>query len=129
MLPGKSLGLSDINGAWAMLPAPATRNAADWRQTDTVDVDETVRATEAMIAAGIDGLMTLGTLGECCTMTREERRTYMAAAIEAVGGRVPFIAGATSLGTRETIDMAREATDMGANGVLLGAPMPWNATA
>lgn len=119
----KLLTLDDITGAWAMLPAPAKPNASDWRETDTIDLDETVRATEAFVASGINGLMALGTLGECCTTTREERRTFMAAAIETINGRVPFIAGASSLGTRETIDMAREATDMGANGVLLGLPM------
>ena len=119
----KVLTLDEITGAWAMLPSPATPSGWDWRDTDTVDADETARATEAMIAAGIDGIMGMGTLGECCTMTRAERRKYMSAVIDTTAGRIPFIAGATSLGTRETIDMAREATDMGANGVLLGLPM------
>ncbi|AIT82152.1 dihydrodipicolinate synthase family protein [Novosphingobium pentaromativorans] len=117
------LTIDEITGAWAMLPSPATPNGWDWRETDTVDVDEVARATEAMISSGIDGLMGMGTLGECCTMTREERRKFMSTAIDTAAGRVPFIAGATSLGTRDTIEMAREASDMGANGVLLGLPM------
>ncbi len=119
----KLLTLDDIGGAWAMLPTPATADAWDWRNTDTVDLDETVRATEGLIAAGIDGLMALGTLGECCTLTRAERRKFISAAVETVKGRVPFIAGASSLNTRETIDMTREAADLGADGVLLGLPM------
>lgn len=119
----KVLTLDEITGAWTMLPSPAIPSGSDWRETDTVDLAETVRATEGLVAAGIDGIMGMGTLGECCTMTRAERRAFMGAAIDTIAGRVPFIAGATSLSTRETIDMAREATDMGANGVLLGLPM------
>ena len=119
----KVLTLDEINGAWAMLPAPAKPNAWDWRETDTVDLDETARGAEGMISAGIDGLMLLGTLGECCTMTREERRGYIKTVVETANRRVPIIAGASSLSTRETIDMAREASDLGANGVLLGLPM------
>ena len=90
----KLLTLDDITGAWAMLPSPATPSGWDWRETDTVDVDETARATDAMIKSGISGLMGMGTLGECCTMTRDERRKYMATVIDTIDGRVPFIAGA-----------------------------------
>jgi len=58
------LSAADIPGAWAIIPTPARADAADWRATNTVDLDETARATEAFIAAGIDGILSLGTFGE-----------------------------------------------------------------
>lgn len=115
--------VDDVRGAWAIMPTPAKDNAGDWREAQTVDLDETARAVEGMVAAGIDGILSLGTLGECATLTREEKRLFVATAAEAAAGRVPFFTGTTSLGTRETIDQTREAYDLGARGTMLGLPM------
>ena len=67
--------------------------------------------------------MSLGTFGEASTLTWEEKRAFLGAAIETARGRVPFFAGTTSLNTRETIRQTREAHDMGADGTMLGVPM------
>lgn len=119
----KLMTVEEVQGAWAIMPTPATDDANDWRATDTVDADATARAVDGMVAAGIDGILTLGTLGECATLTREEKRKFVATAVEAAAGRIPFFTGTTSLGTRETIDQTREAYDLGARGTMLGLPM------
>lgn len=119
----KLMTVEDVQGAWAIMPTPATDNASDWRETDSVDADETARAVEGMIEAGLDGILSLGTLGECATLTRAEKRKFVATAVEAAAGRVPFFTGTTSLGTRETIEQTREAYDLGARGTMLGLPM------
>ena len=62
----------DITGCWAIIPTPAKPGASDWRAADTVDLDESARIVEAMIAAGVDGILSLGTLGECAGLTLEE---------------------------------------------------------
>ena len=115
--------VEEVQGAWAIMPTPATDDAGDWRATDTVDAEETARAVNGMIEAGIDGILSLGTLGECATLTRAEKRKFVAAAVDAAAGRVPFFTGTTSLGTRETIEQTREAYDLGARGTMLGLPM------
>lgn len=115
--------VDEVQGAWAIMPTPATADANDWRATDTVDLDETARAVDGMIKAGIDGILSLGTLGECATLTRDEKRKFVAAAVDAAAGRAPFFTGTTSLGTRETIEQTREAFDLGARGTMLGLPM------
>lgn len=115
--------VEEVQGAWAIMPTPATEDASDWAATDTVDVDETARAVEGMIEAGIDGILSLGTLGECATLTRAEKRKFVAAAVDAAAGRVPFFTGTTALGTREVIEQTREAYDLGARGTMLGLPM------
>jgi trans-o-hydroxybenzylidenepyruvate hydratase-aldolase len=119
----KLLTVDEVQGAWSIMPTPAKDNASDWRATDTVDLDETARAIDGLCKAGIDGILSLGTLGECATLTREEKRKFIATAVEATRGRIPFFAGTTALGTRETIEQTREAYDLGARGTMLGLPM------
>jgi trans-o-hydroxybenzylidenepyruvate hydratase-aldolase len=119
----KLLTVDDVKGVWAIMPTPAKDNAPDWRAEDTVDLDETARAVEGLVVAGIDGILSLGTLGECATLTWEEKKKFIATAVETVRGRVPFFAGTTSLNTRETIRQTREAYKLGADGTMLGLPM------
>jgi trans-o-hydroxybenzylidenepyruvate hydratase-aldolase len=121
------LTVDEIQGAWAIMPTPAKDDASDWRATDTVDLEETARAVEGMVEAGIDGILSLGTLGECATLTWEEKKQFIATAVEATRGRIPFFAGTTCLGTRETIQQTREAYRLGARGTMLGLPM-WCAS-
>lgn len=119
------LTVDDMVGAWAIMPVPATPDASDWRTEMTVDLDETARALEGLIAAGIDGLWTLGTLGECGALSREEKRAYIGTLVETARGRIPIFAGTTALGTRECVEQMREARDIGAAGTMCG-PSMWN---
>ena len=119
----KLLTVDEIHGAWAIMPTPSKDNASDWRAEDTVDLDETARAVNGLIEAGVDGILTLGSLGECATLTWEEKAQFIATTVEAARGRVPVFAGTTSLSTRETIRQTREAHDLGAHGTMLGLPM------
>jgi trans-o-hydroxybenzylidenepyruvate hydratase-aldolase len=113
----------DVQGAWVIMPTPSKNNAADWRAENTVDLDETARVVDALIASGIDGLMTLGTFGEGSTLTWDEKRDFVATIVATNRGRIPFFAGATSLNTRETVRQMRAVRDLGADGVMLGIPM------
>lgn len=117
------LTAADIQGAWAIMPTPAKPGASDWRAESTVDLDETARAVDGLIEAGVDGIITLGTFGECAALTWEEKRDFMATAVETVNGRVPFFAGTTSLNTRETVRQTQAALDIGCEGTMLGLPM------
>jgi len=117
------LTVGDVNGAWAIMPAPAKAGAEDWRNSDTVDLDETARVIEALIASGIDGLLSLGTYGECASLTWDEKKKFMATMVETVRGRVPFFVGTTSLNTRDTIAQTRFAAELGVDGTMLGVPM------
>jgi trans-o-hydroxybenzylidenepyruvate hydratase-aldolase len=105
------------------MPTPAKADAADWRATQTVDIDEAVRAAEALIAGGIDGILTLGTFGEGATLEWDEKRSFLGALVEAVAGRVPLFGGATSLSTRESVRQARAWLDLGVDGNMIGVPM------
>ena len=117
------LTAADIKGAWVIIPTPAQANAADWRSEDTVDLQETARAVEALVSAGVDGILSLGTFGEGSTLTWAEKRAFMGCVVETIRGRVPYFCGTTSLSTRESVRQTREAADLGVDGTMLGPPM------
>ncbi len=117
------LATNEINGMWAILATPAKGNASDWRSENTVDLDETARVVETLIAAGVDGLFSLGTFGECSTLTWDEKRAFMATVVETIRGRIPYFGGTSSLNTRETVRQTRAAYDLGVDGTMLGPPM------
>lgn len=117
------LSVSDIKGAWAILPTPSKPNASDWRARDTVDLDEAARVVEGLIDAGINGILSMGTLGEAATLTYDEKIAYMQVLVESARGRVPVFVGTTTLNTRDTIDLTLRAQDIGADGTMLGIPM------
>ena len=117
------LAASDIQGMWAILATPAKDNASDWRAENTVDLDETARIVNALIKAGVNGSLSLGTFGECATLTWEEKRAFMATVVDTVAGRVPYFAGTSSLNTRETVRQTRAGADIGIDGTMLGPPM------
>ena len=117
------LTVDDVQGAWAISATPAKPGSEDWRMENTVDVDETARIVEGLIEAGIDGLLTMGTLGECATMTWEERKLFMSTIVETARGRIPVFVGTTTLNTRDTVRETRWAADLGADGTMLGLPM------
>lgn len=114
---------ADVNGLWVMLPTPAKAGASDWRESNTVDRDETARVIEALIDAGVDGFMSLGTLGECATLTWDEKVAFIETVVSTARGRVPFFCGTTALNTREVVRETRAARDMGVDGTVLGPPM------
>lgn len=117
------LTAEDIQGAWVIMPTPSTPDASDWRAEHTVDLSETSRIVEALIAAGVNGILSNGTFGECATLTWEEKRDFIATVVETARGRVPFFCGTTALNTREVIRQTRAAMDIGVDGTMLGVPM------
>lgn len=107
------------------MPTPATPDASDWRTEHTVDLAETARVVEAFIAAGVDGILTLGTLGETGALSARERRDFMATLADTAKGRIPVFAGTTSLGTRDCVEQMKTARDLGLDGTMCG-PSMWN---
>jgi len=77
---------------------------------------------EFQIAAGTDALVPCGTTGESPTLSHEEHDRVVEVCVEAVGGRVPVIAGSGSNATREALRLTRHAKDAGADAALLITP-------
>jgi 1-pyrroline-4-hydroxy-2-carboxylate deaminase len=96
-------------------PAATTQFAADL-SLDTVAYRRTVTA---LVNDGVDGLVLLGTVGENNSLRPEEKRSALRAAIEAVGGRVPLVAGVSELTTDRAIEFVRDAERLGADAFML----------
>jgi 4-(2-carboxyphenyl)-2-oxobut-3-enoate aldolase len=112
-----------VRGLFAIMPTPAVEGAEDPRVLDTLDRAEAERAVNALIADGVDAIMTTGTFGECATLTWDELRDFTDVVVSTAAGRVPVLAGATTLNTRDTIGRATDLRAIGVDGLLLGRPM------
>jgi 4-hydroxy-tetrahydrodipicolinate synthase len=77
---------------------------------------------EWQIAEGSNALVPCGTTGEIPTLTSDEHRQIVAAAVDVAKGRVPVIAGCGNYSTAASIDMIRVAADVGADGALVVVP-------
>ncbi len=71
---------------------------------------------------GVTGIVANGHAAEVSSLTRDERTRALAIAVDEVAGRCPVIAGVYSDGTREAVDLARDAKAAGAAGVLVFPP-------
>ena len=87
-------------------------------------VDETAftRLLEEQIAAGVDGVVPVGTTGESATLTMEEHLRVIELAVQVVNHRVKVFAGTGSNSTAEAIYLTQEAKKRGADGFLIVSP-------
>ena len=96
-------------------PAATTQFAEDL----SVDLDASARVQAALVADGVDGLILLGTCGENNSLEPEEKRDVLRAAVEAVGGRVPLVAGVSELTTPRAAAFARDAEAIGVDALMV----------
>jgi trans-o-hydroxybenzylidenepyruvate hydratase-aldolase len=117
------LTATDLRGLYAIIPTPAKPGADKIDALDTVDLEETDRLVNRLIADGTNGLIALGTTGECATLTPVEYDGFVKQVLKTVNKRVPTFIGTTALGAHEVVRRIGLAQDLGADGVLVGMPM------
>ena len=117
------LSAKDIRGMYAIIATPAKPNACDIDAVDTVDLGETERLINNLIRDGSNGLIVLGTTGECATLSDLDYRAYVTCVLDTVNGRIPTFVGATALGGHEAVRRLKFVCEQGAEGTLLGLPM------
>lgn len=117
------LSANDFRGVYAIIPTPAKEGADRADAVNTVDLAETERVVNRLIADGVQGLIALGTTGECATLSREDYESFVDCVLATVKRRVPTFIGTTQLGTHEIVHRTRFSQDRGADGILLGLPM------
>ncbi|MGH9566440.1 MAG: 4-hydroxy-tetrahydrodipicolinate synthase [Candidatus Angelobacter sp.] len=79
-----------------------------FRQDETIDQQALARLVEWQVEAGIHFLVPCGTTGETPTLSRQEWLRVIDITVEAAGGRVPILAGATSNCTADAVEKAQE---------------------
>jgi dihydrodipicolinate synthase/N-acetylneuraminate lyase len=84
-----------------------------------VDLPATQRVQSALVRDGVHGLVLMGTVGEGNSLTADEKRSVLAAAVEASAGKVPVIAGVSEFTTATAARFARDAERLGAAGLMV----------
>lgn len=77
---------------------------------------------ERQIAAGVHGVVPVGTTGESQTLRFDEHMDLVTLCVRLARGRVRVVAGAGAPATHEAIDLTRHAKTVGADAALVVAP-------
>ncbi len=89
---------------------------------DTIDVAAFKKLIEAQIAAGITGIVAVGTTGESPTLSHAEREQVIQLTVAAANKRCQVLAGTGSNATQHTVTDTKMAEKLGVDGALLVAP-------
>ncbi|KAF7715213.1 4-hydroxy-2-oxoglutarate aldolase [Penicillium ucsense] len=92
------------------------------RANDTLSLSAQSRYFEYLSKTGLAGLVILGTNSEAFLLTREERAELIVTARAAVGPDFPLMAGVGAHSTKQTLELARDAAEAGADYVLVLPP-------
>ena len=82
---------------------------------------------DALIKEGVHGLIMLGTIGENCSLSLEEKVRVLEAAVEVADGRVPVLNGVAEFTTQNACDTAQAAEAAGVNGLMVMPGMVYNS--
>ena len=91
------------------MPALVTPFGDDER----IDYGAWQRIVDALIAAGVNGLLAGGSQGEFFSLSKEERLVSLRFARQAVAGRVPLYGNVGAITTRDAVSLAQQAEEMG----------------
>lgn len=106
-----------------VLPAITTPFTAN----GTVDHAFLAEHARRLVDAGCSGLVPLGSLGESATLSFEEKVAIVRTLVDAVGARVPIVAGIAALSTQEGIALAAAVKQAGARGLMVLPPYVYSS--
>ncbi len=87
-----------------------------------VDEAAFTQLLERQIAAGIHGVVPMGTTGESASLHTDEHKRVVELCVQVAAGRIRVIAGSGSSATDEAIELAQFAKTVGADGALVVTP-------
>src|ERR1700730_10060837 len=106
-------------GYWIAAPTPFTEMGA---------LDESALRSVLRLYhdQGLHGVLVNGTTGEWFSQTEAERKRVAEIAVEELGGKIPVVVGCTTFTPQNTIELARHALSVRADGVM-STPPPYCA--
>jgi 1-pyrroline-4-hydroxy-2-carboxylate deaminase len=93
-----------------------------FRSDLTVDHPFMAEHCRWLLENGCTGIVTLGSLGEGATLSFDEKLEVLRTCVKAVGQRGPVVASISSLTTAEAIALAKAATELGCDGLMVLPP-------
>ena len=103
-----------FRGSWVALVTPF--------RDGKIDEPALRRMVDLQVAAKTDGLVPCGTTGESVTLSPKERERVIALVVDQSHGRLPVLAGGPGADTAASVESARRAKALGAEGVLAVTP-------
>lgn len=108
-------GETRFDGVFTALVTPfGSSGAVDWKIFDAL--------LDRQLAAGVAGVVPVGTTGEAATLETDEAQALIERTVKRVDGRAYVLAGAGSNATAKAVSATKRAADAGADGVLLVTP-------
>jgi 4-hydroxy-tetrahydrodipicolinate synthase len=107
--------MTNFRGLGTALITPFTESGA-------LDEPALERFVDFQIEGGVDFLVPCGTTGENPALTAAEHQRVVEVVVRRANGRVPVLAGAGSNNTMRAVELAEQAIDIGASGVLTITP-------
>lgn len=87
-----------------------------------IDFPKTTKLIEQLLLTGTESIVVAGTTGESPTLTTEEKLALFKHVVKIVDKRVPVIAGTGSNNTRASIDLTKQAEEIGVDAIMLVVP-------
>lgn len=107
--------MSSFSGVGTALITP-------FHEDGSLDENALAKFVDWQIAEGVNFLVPCGTTGENPTLTPDEHRRVVEITVRTANGRVPVLAGAGSNSTPRAVELALQAIDLGADGILTITP-------
>ena len=106
----------------AMLGEVLTAIVTPFRADGSLHLDRFQELARHLVDHGSDGLVVAGTTGESPTLSDDERRDLVRAALEAVGEEATVVAGTGTYSTEHSIHLTKQAAADGADAALVVTP-------
>lgn len=106
-----------------VFPALTTKFTAN----DELDLPLFEKNLQAQLAAGVDGIVLGGTLGEASVLTTDEKEKLVKFAVDKTKGSVPVVLNIAEGSTREALQQAAYAKAWGASGLMMLPPMRYKS--
>jgi len=98
-----------------------------FQSDDSIHFEMFKKNLDAQLAAGIDGIVLGGSLGEASTLTRDEKMSLLRFTKQAITRPIPVIMNIAEQSTIEAIQFAIDAEKNGADGLMILPPMRYKA--
>jgi len=98
-----------------------------FKENGEIDFEMFAKNTEAQISAGVHGIIIAGTLGDAAVLDNDEKFELLSYAKKVVAGRIPLILNIAENTTKNAVDFAKKAKELGADGLMLLPPMRYKA--
>lgn len=106
-----------------VFPAITTKFANDY----SLDLKAFEVNLDEQLAAGVDGIIIGGTLGESSVLSNQEKNELLAFTVQKTNGKVPVILNIAEGSTSEAVKIAESAARAGLSGLMMLPPMRYKS--